>query len=142
IFSTIPKRQAVYREHLTPDFVSAFEVEKIIEPLARSDWHVMAALWTNVKISCHVLSIKRGLTGRTLDPQAFGNTLAAFRVRMLDRRREKFVEPVHRSPVQSCTESVQHRDSSSNFHENLGNLYGRCESQSVQGGRLQRLPFD
>ena len=77
------------------DFIAAFRIEQAVEPLTRADAHVMVALRANMQIGLDVVAIQHGFARRALDPQAFRNALAAFRIGLFDFRRQQFVEPAH-----------------------------------------------
>ena len=88
--------QRVDRQHFLADLVAAFGVEEGVEPRARADAVVVAALRADVLVLLQVGLVEHRLAGRALDPQAFGHRAALARVGLLDLRRQQFFEPAHR----------------------------------------------
>jgi hypothetical protein len=68
-------------------------VEEALEPIARADAHVMAALRANIEVALELGTVEHGVARRTLDPQALRD-----RARTpfgLDARGHDLVEPGH-----------------------------------------------
>jgi hypothetical protein len=77
-----------------------FRVEKVLEPLARADAHVIAALRADVQVALQLGAVQHRVASRALHPQAFRDRARA--ALGLDPRRHDFLEPGHGSIVGSA----------------------------------------
>ena len=87
--------QRIDRQHLLADLVAALGIEEGVEPRARADAVVVAALRADVEVLLEVGLVEHRLARRALDPQALGHRAALARVGRLDLRRQQFFEPAH-----------------------------------------------
>src|SRR6185369_6589114 len=83
----------IFGRDVRADLDAGARIQEPLEPFARADAHVMAALRADVQIALQLRAIQDRVAGRALDPQAFGDRVRT--TLRLDARRHDFFEPGH-----------------------------------------------
>ena len=96
VFPAVLELEAVDRHDVGADLEAAFGIEQLLDPLARVDARVMAALRADVQVLLEVGAVEHRFARRALDPQPLGHRLLLAARRALDARGQEFLQPAHR----------------------------------------------
>src|SRR5207244_12238865 len=87
--------ERVERQNLVAELEADVGIEQRIEPRARAEALVVAALRTDVEVLLEVGALEHRVARRALGPQPFRHGLARRGAGALDLRRQEFLQPAH-----------------------------------------------
>ena len=84
VFAAVFELERINRQHFLADLVSAFAVQKHVQPGSRADAVVVAASGADVLVLLQIRFVQNGFATGALDPQSLGHAAALGRVAGLD----------------------------------------------------------
>src|SRR5438105_715908 len=99
VLAAVLELERVERHDLGSELRAPLRIEEEVEPLARREPVVEAALGTDMEIVLEVGEVQHRLARRALAPQALGNRLLLLRAFPLDLGWQELAEPAHAATV-------------------------------------------